>query len=1071
MSSFIIPLFPENSLAASVMTTVWVGVWVVALLNLRLGWTLSGLVVPGYLVPLLLIKPVSAGVIIGEAIMTYVLVGTISEYRSIKPWTSFFGRDRFLAIVLVSILIRCVMDGWVLPAVGDALTMHYGWKLSFRDDLHSFGLIIVSLIANYFWKPGLKRGLLPLGVTIGLTYLIVRYGLAQWTNFSLGNLQYMYEEIATSLLASPKAYIVLITTAYLASQMNLHYGWEFNGILIPGLLALEWTEPFKIVTTFGEAFAVLSIATLLLKLPLFQRITIEGARKTLLFFNIAFALRLAAGHIAAVWLPDVKPTDLMGFGYLLSTLIATRLHTQGVWLRVPAVAMQVSLLGVVAGTLIGFVMMQALDVAVASPAVTIPEVRTSQDPAPRSLIETVRAEKVRLYRHPAEIASESPQPHELTAFEDGIAKLLEYCGDRQEARFLSARDTFQAAHFELFTVENKYAVIREAEPFHGRGTFVVNLENPAGLVIEVPAPHEERATFESGLLLFRELHAGSLAIAGTPDSIGRQGFAVATAPANSIFGRFHQAMTSASVLEVRSNPARTQHRQERPWTPGSTHPEHADACRLWVKRGLPEPFDLKLLDELVGGFQIKWQTTERSHPLRDTMWTGHAELVLTERECSRLLARLAMLEPDPIRSTVAAKAETTPAAWLHEQTELVLDRGSNRYQPPLAEQLYFLDEEVLRPLLPIVFGARADDQWTVEEQEQFSAVAAAANVLGYQLQLLTDTHHQGRCLVLNENAARDKRRGWGSYMFRMGTAHPTAIEIPRLVKEQWTSEYGLSLFCDLRARSMLLAGAHPETNSDQLADLAVESNPLTLFNLVRQVLIRELDPQPWRLIQVRAFSSPVDADVIVALADPGTRDAGVFDDVLLQLQENKLRVREANGADDTAGYECDNQLLAKSLRLARDAQAATLWLAPNLRARYRMHVDDMLQVAEFQAVQIPSEYTSIQETLTSLAQTNPLQPFDGAFQPMVSNYLTSRNIIELRRLQRLWKEATWTRIVDRESQQSYLIGRSQTQLLVVHLAELAHGSPGPIQSDQLDQSTIHQFVDSRATWIERRAAP
>ena len=343
MSGFLLPIFPESSLAASVTTTVWVGVWVVALFNLRLGWTLSGLVVPGYLVPLLLIKPVSAGVIIGEAILTYVIVGAISEYRHVKPWTSFFGRDRFLAIVLISILVRCVMDGWILPAVGDALTLHYGWNLSFRDDLHSFGLIIVSLIANYFWKPGLKRGLVPLSVTIGVTYLVVRFGLVKWTNFSLGNLQYMYEEIATSLLASPKAYIVLVTTAYLASQMNLHYGWEFNGILIPGLLALEWSEPLRIVATFGEAFVVLGIASQLLRLPVFQRITMEGARKVLLFFNIAFAVRLFLGHVIPLWLPDVKVTDLFGFGYLLSTLIATRLHTQGLWLRVPAVSLQVSL--------------------------------------------------------------------------------------------------------------------------------------------------------------------------------------------------------------------------------------------------------------------------------------------------------------------------------------------------------------------------------------------------------------------------------------------------------------------------------------------------------------------------------------------------------------------------------------------------------------------------------------------------------------------------------------------------------------------------------------------------------
>ncbi|MCB1807573.1 MAG: hypothetical protein KDJ99_21205, partial [Candidatus Competibacteraceae bacterium] len=91
--------------------------------------------------------------------------------------------------------------------------------------------------ANQFWKPGLARGLLGLGVTVGLTYLIVRYGLMELTNFTISRIGYLYEDLASSVLASPKAYIILLTTAFVASRMNLRYGWDFNGILIPSLLA------------------------------------------------------------------------------------------------------------------------------------------------------------------------------------------------------------------------------------------------------------------------------------------------------------------------------------------------------------------------------------------------------------------------------------------------------------------------------------------------------------------------------------------------------------------------------------------------------------------------------------------------------------------------------------------------------------------------------------------------------------------------------------------------------------------------------------------------------------------
>ena len=48
MADLGLPIFPTETLAMTVTTTVWIGVCVVVLCNLRLGWTLSGLVVPGY---------------------------------------------------------------------------------------------------------------------------------------------------------------------------------------------------------------------------------------------------------------------------------------------------------------------------------------------------------------------------------------------------------------------------------------------------------------------------------------------------------------------------------------------------------------------------------------------------------------------------------------------------------------------------------------------------------------------------------------------------------------------------------------------------------------------------------------------------------------------------------------------------------------------------------------------------------------------------------------------------------------------------------------------------------------
>ena len=116
--------------------------------------------------------------------------------------------------------MRLVFDGWLLPLAGAYWQTHIDGFFDYRNNLQSFGLIIISLLANQFWKPGLGRGLLGLGVTVGLTYLIVRYGLMELTNFTISRIGYLYEDLAFSVLASPKAYIILLTTAFVADPVE-----------------------------------------------------------------------------------------------------------------------------------------------------------------------------------------------------------------------------------------------------------------------------------------------------------------------------------------------------------------------------------------------------------------------------------------------------------------------------------------------------------------------------------------------------------------------------------------------------------------------------------------------------------------------------------------------------------------------------------------------------------------------------------------------------------------------------------------------------------------------------------
>ncbi len=359
MDLFPLTIFPEGGLAGSIITTVWVGVFVMCFFNLRYGWVLSGLVVPGYLVPLMIVKPFAALVISVEAIVAYLIVWVFSQKLAPGRFPSLFGRDRFMGLILASIAVRLSFDGLLLPEFSGWLEENFDRRIDWENNLQSFGLVIISLMANQFWKPGLKRGLPMACVTIGLTYLIVRYGLMEITNFRISGVFYLYEGLASSILASPKAYIILTLTALIASHYNVKYGWDFSGILIPALIALQWYQPTKILTSFGEAILIYCIARMILQLPFMANVTLEGGRKLLLFFNISFAWKMALGWFIVWQGIDVKTTDFFGFGYLLSTLIAIKAHDKDIFPRVARSTLQVSLAGAVIGNFVGFTLTAA----------------------------------------------------------------------------------------------------------------------------------------------------------------------------------------------------------------------------------------------------------------------------------------------------------------------------------------------------------------------------------------------------------------------------------------------------------------------------------------------------------------------------------------------------------------------------------------------------------------------------------------------------------------------------------------------------------------------------------------
>ncbi|HRY15314.1 MAG TPA: poly-gamma-glutamate biosynthesis protein PgsC/CapC, partial [Candidatus Competibacteraceae bacterium] len=535
-----IPLLPD-ALASSIIITVWVGVLFSVFFALRFGWTLSGLVVPGYLTPLLLIKPLSAAVVFAEGLVTYWLVHLLSERLSrFGGWSSLFGRDRFFALVLVSVVVRLLGDGWLLPEFGEWWNRYFHQNFDYRSDLHSFGLIVVSLIANQFWKTGVCASLAPLMITIGLTCLAVRYGLMEFTNFDIGSLRYTYDDLAASLLTTPKAYIILLTTAWIASRMNLHYGWEFNGILIPSLLALQWYDPIRILTSFTEAFIILGLARGLLTFPAIARLHLEGPRALLFFFNIAFAYKLALGWgLPQIW-PMLPITDAYGFGYLLTTLIALRMHEKEIAARLTRATLQTSLIAVGVASLAGFMLTLLPGTPMNAQRPEGETVSIVKDE--RTLTAILSDSQVELNRPRAPGSALIPLPRELEAFRSGIEQLRVYLDTANPAALTEAVRRLDAAHYQMDQVEQRYLYLRERTPINGWGIYVLDTQAPGHLLIEVPAPFEERGAMQAGGGLFRVLQGRALAIAGAWRTVNPDRSLDVLSRRQTFFQAFHEVM-------------------------------------------------------------------------------------------------------------------------------------------------------------------------------------------------------------------------------------------------------------------------------------------------------------------------------------------------------------------------------------------------------------------------------------------------------------------------------------------------------------------------------------------------
>lgn len=345
----VLSLFPENGLDRSLHAPVYIGLLFLVFFRETLGWGFAGLVVPGYLATVLIAAPVTGALVILEAIITYIVALLLGrKLPRTGAWFTFFGRERFLLLIAAASLTRLSIEGSVLPAITSR------WNIIHSRELYSLGLVLVPLLANSFWNAGFVRAFPRVSTVTGLTYLIVSELLLPYTNFTLSRFQVANESVSLAFLESPHAHIILLVGAVLGARNNVRYGWDYNGILVPALLAVAWYQPSKVATTLLEALMVYYSCMWLIRRRPFSRMMFVGCRRVVLTYSVGFAIKYSTGMLLVRFWPDVQLIDFFGFGYLLPSLLANKMWDRGGVPKVLMPTLQVSIVAFPLGALVGY---------------------------------------------------------------------------------------------------------------------------------------------------------------------------------------------------------------------------------------------------------------------------------------------------------------------------------------------------------------------------------------------------------------------------------------------------------------------------------------------------------------------------------------------------------------------------------------------------------------------------------------------------------------------------------------------------------------------------------------------
>ncbi len=904
MSIFPLHIFPTGILSDSVFVCIWAGAFVVIFFNTRFGWPLSGLVAPGYLAPLILLKPWLAASIIFDAICTYFITYIISKVAAkLKYWHSFFGRDYFFLIMLTSILVRIVFDKSVYPTLGEFINHHWHLQFDYKNNLHSFGVVIIALLANSFWNAGLKRSFPPLIINIVVTALFVRYVLMVFTNFSLSNLNHIYTDIAIYLDATPKSYIVLLVTGYVASYYNLFYAWGYNGILIPALLALQWHDPLRIIVSLIEAGILYLFVKFLRYIKIIKQNYFEGSQRILIFFTVALFYKILASYLFGQILM-LKMTDYLGFGYMLTTLIALRIYDKDPYLRIFRSMVQLLLIAIVTSTVVGYSLTLIPRKVDTAAGIKMLSLSPKLEHIDGTWIHYFKQQQFTVYHELLQdpsLITKSDARHLLNAFQS----LNQYANTHNTMYLNQAIMQAVKIDYKIQLVNKSLVTLTPRHSAKSMGQYFININTPSNSAVIISQKSAVEPLFLFGSIMTKQIKARYYLVAPTDNNkaIRFRQYVISHAPITLI----EKNLSNSKKLILR-------------FSKSSSSTNTSDISNL--------------------SFTNNKKTIFVSHQWR--------EKILTNKVYKTLPPTL-------------IKNHTSLSQHLNQRSQhMPTVAGTQEYTPPTLAELLYLDLNVVDPLVKALLKP------TSKNKEIFSHINTRAELLGYELIYLYDQVHNRKYLILQKDLNKKNKHYWGTYVFNLQKPKSFIIEIPRPYYELNTLDIGTEIYQGLDALSLLVSDTHPYTELQGKSDVILTQNLSTLFTLVHQVLLRETH-QNYLTIHIRGFRETEGqnlpkSNMVVSFRSAIPEEGDIKNEEQILLKTIKglgYSVTVARGGLETAGLSTTLPAQAKYLRLSNRSQLVEVWLSPLLRSHHRKEILSPLIQRQLSAVNIPVKNTDL----------------------------------------------------------------------------------------------------------------